>query len=192
MNVDLESVINNIQRIYDSTTSWHILRDFERVLDEFYDIYAFDNWADGELVKGPIANKYWVTCYFMWDYDKKPDLSVIKRLRSNGIKCKKGTAKFIEPVKIQSPDDIRPGTQKGKFKNTKKCVIGIKISKKDIRNIAKGVEDIFAANEAEEADQTPPETDTTSAPMDMPPVTDAGGSGMPPAMGSAPVAPGVI
>ena len=40
------------------------LMDFERVLDEL-DLYAFQNWKQGELVVGPEYERYFVSYTFM-------------------------------------------------------------------------------------------------------------------------------
>jgi hypothetical protein len=34
--------------MYESNTAFGVLKDFERVLDEF-DLYVYANWEDGEL-----------------------------------------------------------------------------------------------------------------------------------------------
>jgi hypothetical protein len=72
---DIYDIVKNIEGIYDSNTSFQVLKDFERVLDEL-DIYVYANWQDGELAEGPIIDRHWVTCSFMWDRNKMP--------RSNG------------------------------------------------------------------------------------------------------------
>jgi len=165
---NVENLLNNIDRVYNSTTSFQILKDFERVLDEYFDIYVFENWENGELLKGPESSKYWVTCYFMWRDSERPDLSALKRMKSNGVKVKVGTNYLVEPIKIRKPDDIRPGTKKGKFKRTKMCIIGIKIPKSLMKSVYGG-QDIFKKQETEDTTPQPPAEDMS---MGMP-VTDA-------------------
>jgi hypothetical protein len=60
---DYWQVADNIRDIYMSEGSLLSLLDFERVLDEL-DLYAFRNWAIGELVAGPEISKYRVACTF--------------------------------------------------------------------------------------------------------------------------------
>jgi hypothetical protein len=43
---DILDIVKNIEGIYDSNTSFQVLKDFERVLDEL-DIYVYKNWEDG-------------------------------------------------------------------------------------------------------------------------------------------------
>ena len=52
---DIYDIVKNIEGIYDSNTSFQVLKDFERVLDEL-DIYVYANWQDGELAEGPIID----------------------------------------------------------------------------------------------------------------------------------------
>ena len=61
---DYWQVAQNIKDIYMSEGSLNSLLDFERVLDEL-DVYAFKNWAIGELVTGPEITKYFVSCVFL-------------------------------------------------------------------------------------------------------------------------------
>jgi hypothetical protein len=76
---DYWQVAENIRDIYMSEGSLLSLLDFERVLDEL-DLYAFKNWAIGELVQGPEIGKYRVGCIFMWPEKLMPDPRGAKRL----------------------------------------------------------------------------------------------------------------
>ena len=61
----ISDVIENTKEIFMTDSSLDTLLDFERVLDEL-DLYVFANWKKGELVEGPVYEKYFVTCTFMW------------------------------------------------------------------------------------------------------------------------------
>ena len=76
---DILDVIKNVENIYDSDTSFTVLKDFERVLDEL-DLYVYKNWEDGELVSGPNIKRHWIICSFMWPREKMPDPMGGKRL----------------------------------------------------------------------------------------------------------------
>mgnify|MGYP003345260162 CR=1 FL=1 len=67
MSQTLKDVIENTKTISMTDSALSTLMDFERVIDEL-DLYAFANWKKGELVEGPIYEKYFVTCTFMWPY----------------------------------------------------------------------------------------------------------------------------
>lgn len=163
---DVERLLNNIDRVYNSTTSLQILKDFERVLDEYFDIYVYDNWDNGELLQGPMASKYWVTCYFMWPDKKRPDEAAIKRLRSNKVLVKTGTSYFVTPKKIKHTDDVRPGTKKGKLLREKIYIVGIKMPKSLMKSVYGG-QDIFNKDEVEQMDagQQPPVEDIATDDM---------------------------
>jgi hypothetical protein len=111
---DYWQVAENIKDIYLSEGSLLTLLDFERVLDEL-DLYAFKNWQIGELVSGPNIGKYRVTCIFMWPEKLMPDPRGARRLLPFDcvIKYKKTNMKV--PMKIDSPDDFRPGTHKARL-----------------------------------------------------------------------------
>lgn len=113
-NEDYWMVADKIRDIYLSDGSLLTLLDFERVLDEL-DLYAFKNWALGELVDGPTVGRYKVTCIFMWPEKLMPDPRGARRLLpfDCDIKFKKTRIKI--PVKIESPDDYRPGTRKARL-----------------------------------------------------------------------------
>ena len=61
---DVYEVIKNVEQIYESNTSFQILKDSERVLDEL-DLYVYENWSNGELAYGPKIDRHWVTLGLM-------------------------------------------------------------------------------------------------------------------------------
>ena len=76
---DILDIVKNLETVYDSNTSFQVLKDFERVIDEL-DLYVYENWIDGELCSGPEITRHWVTCSFMWPRNKMPDPMGGKRL----------------------------------------------------------------------------------------------------------------
>lgn len=137
---DVVDIINNVERVYDSNTSFQVLKDFERVLDEL-DLYVYKNWEDGELASGPKIGRHWVTCRFFWPYDKMPDPMGGKRLLD--YDCKVGFVKdfIVKPRKIRTPDDIRPGTKKGKLDREPIWIVEIRMPKKLIADIWTGYQE---------------------------------------------------
>ena len=137
MTTDIKDIIQNVEQIYGSNNSLNLLKDFERVIDEL-DLYVFDNWIDGELVSGPNETRYHVECTFMWPKDKMPDPKGGLRLVDYGC-----TVKFAESVlakvrKIRKPEDIRPGTRKGKIDHEDIYMVQIKMPKKLMNDITRG------------------------------------------------------
>ena len=98
-DVDFVSIVSNIKGIMTSDGSMSTLLDFERVLDEL-DTYVFAHWKEGELVEGPIYEKYFVTCTFMWPYKLMPDPSGAKRLASIGCNIKFAKSKIKVPIEV--------------------------------------------------------------------------------------------
>jgi|TARA_B100001094_G_scaffold178442_1_gene172486 hypothetical protein len=131
---DIYDIIKNIERIYDSTTNFKILKDFERVLDEL-NVYVYDNWMDGELAEGPIVDRHWITCKFFWLRKNMPDPEGGKRLLDYNCKVTYQKEFLIKPRKIRTPDDIRPGTKKGKLDRETIWIVSITMPKKLIADI---------------------------------------------------------
>ena len=134
---DIIDVIKNLETLTVNDSTFKILKDFERVLDEL-DIYVFPNWEDGELVTGPDVDRYTVTCKFMWPYENMPDPEGGSRLTDFG--CKVGYKKdhVLIPRKIRSPNDFRPGTKKGKIDAHPVWIVTITMSKKLMQDIYQG------------------------------------------------------
>tara|TARA_Y200000002_G_scaffold10096_3_gene8317 strand:+ start:1651 stop:2229 length:579 start_codon:yes stop_codon:yes gene_type:complete len=131
---DIYDIIKNVEGIYESNSSFSILKDFERVLDEL-DLYVYDNWEDGELAEGPKIDRHWVTCKFFWPRAKMPDPMGGKRLLDYDCKITYQKTHMIEPRKIRKPDDIRPGTKKGKLDKKAIWIVEIMMPKKLISDM---------------------------------------------------------
>ena len=123
------NIIKNVETVYESNTGFQVLKDFERVLDEL-DIYVYDNWEDGELAEGPNIDRHWVSCKFMWPRAKMPDPMGGKRLLDYDCKVTYQKTDVIQPRKIRKPDDIRPGTKKGKLDKNPIWLVEIMMPKK--------------------------------------------------------------
>lgn len=182
---DILEVIRNVETIYNTNSSLNALKDFERVLSEM-NMYVYKNWIDGELASGPIVERHWVKASFMWPKDKMPDPMAAKRLLEYGCQVRYEKSNLLEPRKIKSPDDFRPGTRKGKLDQTPIWIVEISMPKKLVEDTYNGYmtrlrEDMgLGANEKAKA--SPAEVSDQGAAM---------APGMPamPAAGAAPVSP---
>jgi hypothetical protein len=134
---DIKDIIANIENVYGSNNSLNLLKDFERVIDEL-DTYVYDNWIEGELVSGPIESRYWVQCTFMWPREKMPEPEGGKRLLDYGCKVQYAETKLARVRKIKKPDDIRPGTKKGKIDQDDVWMVRITMPKKLMNDINRG------------------------------------------------------
>jgi len=134
---DYWQISQNIQDIYLSEGSLLTLLDFERVMDEL-DVFAFKNWAIGELVSGPDIGKYRVTCIFMWPEELMPDPRGGRRLLPFDcvVKYKRTTMKI--PVRINDPSDYKPGTHKARITEKKIWLVEITIPKSLMSDIRTG------------------------------------------------------
>jgi hypothetical protein len=134
---DYWQVADNIRDIYMSEGSLLSLLDFERVLDEL-DLYAFRNWAIGELVAGPEISKYRVACTFLWPEKLMPDPRGARRLLPFDctVKYKKTMMKI--PIKIVDPSDYRPGTHKAKIVERPVWLVEISMPKALMSDIRTG------------------------------------------------------
>lgn len=180
---DILDVIRNIDDLYENNTSLSVLKDFERVLDEL-DMYVYENWEDGELAYGPQVDRHWITAGFMWPRDKMPNPVAAKRLLDLGCKVKYEKSHVVEPRKIRTPEDIRPGTKKGKLDHKPIWIVEIAMPKKVAFDMYKGYMDKMK-NEAEEEsgikETTPPASPAGAAPAGAAP---AGGAPAAPAGGA--------
>lgn len=138
---NIHDVIKNTKKIYMSDSSLDTLMDFERVLDEV-DLYAFDNWKSGELVEGPIYEKYFVSCTFMWPYKKMPDPRGGERLLDYDCDVKYRKASLEYPVKPKGYDDFEPGDRMPKLQEVPIWLVEIVVPKELMRNVRQGAIDI--------------------------------------------------
>ena len=143
---DVLDIIKNVQSLYAVGPTLNILKDFERVIDEL-DVYVFQNWADGELLSGPVDSRHFVTCSFMWPEDKMPDPAGGKRLLDRGCKVTYKRDELLKPRKIKGPEDYRPGTVKGKIDAHPIWVVEIKMPKELIGNFKHGKDEIESQDE---------------------------------------------
>ena len=153
MPTDIKDIIQNIEQVYGSNNSLNLLKDFERVIDEL-DVYVYDNWIDGELVSGPHDSRYFVECTFMWPKDKMPEPRGGLVLVDYGCKVEFAESTISKVRKIKKPEDIRPGTRKGKIDHEDVWMVKITMPKKLMNDINRGyteldrnkVEDVLTMN----------------------------------------------
>ena len=135
--LDILDVIKNVESIYSTNSSLSVLKDFERVLDEM-DMYVYKNWETGELCEGPVVERHWVKASFLWPESKMPDPMAGKRLLDYGCKVRYKKSFLVEPRKVKEPDDLRPGTKKGKLDRKPIWVVEILMPKKLVEDTFNG------------------------------------------------------
>jgi len=97
-----------IKRVSGQESSLNMLMEFERTLDAA-NLYAYQNWMSGELVEGPVIDRYWFTTTWMYPHKLMPDPAGSLRLLKFGCKVsyKKDTLK--EPTRVFSGEDLKDG-----------------------------------------------------------------------------------
>lgn len=137
MPTKIKDVIENVKKIYMTDSALDSLMDFERVIDEL-DIYSFRNWKIGELVEGPVYEKYFVTCTFMYPYRKMPDPRGGERLLNYGCEISYSKDLLEEPISVRNPDDFQPGTKVPKMVQKPIWLVSITMPKKLMQEIHQG------------------------------------------------------
>jgi hypothetical protein len=133
----IKDVIENTKEIYMSDSALSTLMDFERVLDEL-DMYVFKNWKAGELVAGPVYEKYFITCTFMWPHKLMPDPRGAERLQDYDCEIKWTKDVLEYPVKVKDPSDYKPGTKVPKLGKIDVWLVAITMPKKLMFEIERG------------------------------------------------------
>ena len=133
----IKDVIENTKEIFMTDSSLNTLLDFERVLDEL-DLYVFAHWKQGELVEGPIYEKYFVSCTFMWPYKLMPDPRGGERLIDYDCEVYYSKDMLEYPVDVESPDDFEPGGKMPKMAKSPVWLVTIVMPKRLMQEIQQG------------------------------------------------------
>ena len=144
MSKAIHDVIENTKEIFMTDSSLTSLLDFERVLDEL-DLYVFAHWKEGELVEGPIYEKYFVTCTFMWPYKLMPDPRGGERLLEYDCEVYYAKDELEYPIKVETPDDFEAGTKMPKMAKKPVWLVTVVMPKKLMQEIQQGSLDLESA-----------------------------------------------
>jgi hypothetical protein len=140
-DINFVSIVDNIKGIMTSDGSMSLLLDFERVLDEA-DLYAFENWISGELVQGPVNNRYTVTCVFMYPYKLMPNPMGVKRLLILGCNVEFSKSTIKVPIEVKNYEDFVQGTRYPKMQEKKVWFVSIEIPKELMNDVKEGSIDL--------------------------------------------------
>ena len=184
---DLDSIKTTLVNISKGNSLLDTLLEFERTLDNA-EIFAYKNWILGELVEGPIINRYWYKTIWMFPASMMPDPDAGLRLTKLGAKVsfRKGT--FSKPVKVTGPADwVNPETKRAKMAHHEVWLVTIEIPLKYINHgldqlddvIQKDIEETNAEIADAYEDQVPAEA----------PMPEQGAEGMPPEQGAEGMSP---
>jgi hypothetical protein len=137
MTTHVKDIIDNVKHIYMTDSTLESLMDFERVLDEL-DTYVYQNWTKGELVEGPIYEKYFVTCTFMWPYKLMPDPRGAERLLDYKCEVTYKRDTLFYAVDVKSYEDFKEGTKVPKTAKKPIWLVTIVMPKQLMRDIHQG------------------------------------------------------
>ena len=105
MSQKFDKINDTIASAFESDSILNVLIDFEGVLDHL-DVYAYENWEQGEVVQGPDLEKYWVTVTLMYPKKLMPNPDGALRIIERGGKVLFGEDTYLKPVKISKPADM--------------------------------------------------------------------------------------
>ncbi len=137
MPTKIKDILDNVKEIYMTDSSLNTLIDYERVLDQL-DIYSYRNWQLGELIKGPIYEKYFITCSWMFPFRKMPDPAGAERLLNHGCEISYQKDIYEYPITVKSPEDFQPGTKYPRIVKKPVWVITITMPKKLMGDVERG------------------------------------------------------
>ena len=119
-----------LKRVSGQETSLQLLMEFEKTIDNA-NLYAYAHWLDGELVDGPVIDRYWFTTTWMYPKNRMPDPDGSLRLIKYGCKVYFGEDTYLDPTKVKGPEDIADAqSKKAKIKKHPVWLVTIKMPRR--------------------------------------------------------------
>jgi hypothetical protein len=103
--IDINEIAATISGVKKNRNTLDLLLEFEGVLDDL-NIYAYENWIKGEVIRGPIISKYWVEVYLMYPEKHMPNPEAATRLIKHGCYVFFQKDTLTSNVKIKSQKDL--------------------------------------------------------------------------------------
>jgi hypothetical protein len=128
----------------------NIMIDVEDYLDNS-NLYVFDNWIKGVLVRGPVIKKYWIEITLEYAAKEMPDPEGALRLTPHGTMVKFQKSHRSEPQPIISPSDYEPGTHKPRMKREPIWLVHMSIPRRFVEAVNQDLLDQYE-DEAEDSD----------------------------------------
>jgi hypothetical protein len=141
MPKNVNDIMALLQQVSGNETSLDMLMEFEKTLDNA-NLYAYQNWMNGELVEGPEINRYWFITTWMYPEKMMPDPKGGLRLIKYGCKVSFAKDNFIEVQKVLGPEDLAPGQEqrkKAKERTVPVWLVTIKMPRKFVDDAYEGV-----------------------------------------------------
>ena len=120
--IDINEIAATISGVKKNRNTLDLLLEFEGVLDDL-NIYAYENWINGEVIRGPIISKYWVEVYIMYPEAQMPNPVAAERLIKHGCYVFFNKDTLTSNVKIKKMDDLVPNQEGKKVPKTKEMTV---------------------------------------------------------------------
>lgn len=98
-------IIDQLGKNINRNSALETLMQFDGTLESL-NVYAYQNWIEGEIVDGPRIERYWVTVTLMYPHKMMPDPEGAERLINNGCKVYYAKDKLITAAKLLEPEDV--------------------------------------------------------------------------------------
>lgn len=103
--MDQKDIVERLKTNIDRSNALEMLIQVSGVLDNL-NVFAYENWEEGEVVDGPAIERYWVTVTLMYPRKLMPNPDGAKRLVDAGCKVYYAKDKFVTAAKLKTPDDM--------------------------------------------------------------------------------------
>lgn len=103
--MDQTEIIDRLSKNIDRSSSLETLMQIDNVLDKL-NVYAYENWIEGEIVDGPAIERYWVTVTLLYPKKMMPNPDGAKRLVDAGCKVYYAKDTYTTAAKLVTPDDL--------------------------------------------------------------------------------------
>ena len=153
--VDMEELVGALARVRKNENSLGILLTFEGILDHSH-LYAYENWIDGEIIRGPVTSKHWVEVDLMYPVSKMPNPRGAMRLVNMGCHIQFRYDDLLTSVRIRSRSDLVPDKNRaGKYRPKRKKIPIIVFTFQVPRQLFKNYESLKAdtMGQAEDLDE---------------------------------------
>ena len=129
--INIQGIVDTVAISRKNESILDLLLEFEGILDNLH-VYAYENWLEGEIIKGPIVERFWITIYLMYPYKMMPNPVGALRLTNHGCLVYFQKEQLETTVKVQTPfdleqDPLRPEKRKPKLKRSPVWVVKVVI-----------------------------------------------------------------
>jgi hypothetical protein len=106
--IDINDIAATISGVKSNRNTLSLLLEFQGVLDDL-NVFAYENWIKGEVIKGPIISKYWIEVFLMYAEQDMPDPEASDRLTKHGCYVFYQRDTLTSNVKVKKVDTSKAG-----------------------------------------------------------------------------------